>query len=218
MSENKYINVVYDEKVRKKTNYPNQLIQYLIERYNIKKFHLILDVGCGRGDFMEAFENNGINCFGVDLSNNNNKYVFECNFENQELPFKDNSFDFCFSKSVLEHLNSSENYLKEIYRVLKPNGKLIILVPDWISCIYLYYQDASHKQPYTKEALHDSLKIIGFKDVHTELFYQLPIIWKYPKLKYICKFLQLFGSPKKIVKNKFLRWSRELIILGSCVK
>lgn len=218
MSENKYINVVYNEKVRPKTNYPNQLIEYLVKRFKIKSGSHILDAGCGKKDFLNAFENQNFLCFGVDLYNNGDNLIYECNFEIDKLPFKDNSFDIVFSKSVLEHLHDPINYLTEIKRVLKPNGRLILLVPDWVSCLYLYYQDFSHKQPYTKEAIDDLLNIVGFKNVETELFYQLPIIWKYPKLKYICKFLQLFGSPKRIIKNKFLRWSRELMILSTGVK
>ena len=99
--------------------------------------------------------------------------------------------------------------------MLKPGGKLILLVPDWQTQMYIFYDDYSHVQPYTRRGIEDTLKIFGFEDVSAEIFYQLPIVWKYPEMKIVCSFLQFIGGPvKKLSKNKFYRFSRELIILG----
>ncbi|GAH05263.1 unnamed protein product, partial [marine sediment metagenome] len=68
--------------------------------------------------------------------------------------------------------------------------------------------------PYTKIGIEDLFRIYNFKEVKSEIFYQLPVLWKHPWLKIFSKFLQLFGPVKKIHKNKFIRWSRELMILG----
>lgn len=212
--ENNYINTIYNQKDRPITSYPDKLACYLIDKFNIKKGDNLLDCGCGRGDFLNAFQNQGINCKGIDLYNNGNNIIYECNFENEKFPFPSNYFDICFSKSVVEHLNNPDNYMKEIYRILKPNGKLILMIPDYDSCMFLFWNDHTHKQPYRIPTVNDLLKICKFKNIQTELFYQLPIIWKYPMLKIVCKILQLFGAPRKIVKNKILRWGRELMILS----
>jgi SAM-dependent methyltransferase len=45
------------------------------------------------------------------------------------LPFLDNSFDIVISLDYLEHIDKDENCLKEIHRVLKPKGKVLISVP-----------------------------------------------------------------------------------------
>lgn len=219
MSENNnYINVVYDEKIRPKTDYPSKLIKYLINRFNLTKNDILLDTGTGRKEFYNAFINNGLNCYGIDLDDYDNKKIFKVNLESEKLPFPDEYFSVIFSKSFLEHLHRPENYMSEIYRVLKKDGKLIILVPNWITCFYLYYTDYTHKQPYTKESLFDLLKINKFKDIFVEEFIQLPQVWKYPILNIAVKFLQLFGSPKKFIKNKFIRFSRETMVLGFCKK
>ena len=108
--------------------------------------------------------------------------------------------------------------LKESYRVLKQGGRIISMVPDWHTCMYIYYDDHTHVQPYTKTGLRDCLRIYGFKNVESEQFYQLPIVWKYPCVKIICRFLRLLGPVKKVNKNKFYRFSRELILLASGIK
>ena len=53
------------------------------------------------------------------------------------------------------------------------------MVPDWQSCMFIYYDDFTHVQPYTVTGLRDALRMFGFRDVESELFYQLPVVWKY---------------------------------------
>lgn len=139
-------------------------------------------------------------------------------FEKDRLPFPDNHFDLVFTKSVIEHIHKPFHYLKEMQRVLKPGGRIIVMVPDWQSCMYIFYDDCTHVQPYTVTSVRDTLKMMGFQTVSSEIFYQLPCVWKYPLIKLLCKILQLLGPVKKIYKNKFMRFSRELMILGTAVK
>ena len=92
------------------------------------------------------------------------------------------------------------------------------MTPDWKSQRHIFYDDFTHVHPYTQISLKDMLKIYNFQNVETETFYQLPVLWKYPWLKIFSKCLQIFGPVKKIYKNKFIRWSRELMILGTGIK
>lgn len=55
-----YIKVVYDEKVRPYTEYPPQLCKYLSNRFYMKKEDKLLDVSCGRGDFLKGFKDLGL--------------------------------------------------------------------------------------------------------------------------------------------------------------
>jgi SAM-dependent methyltransferase len=216
--ENNYLKVVYDKKSHPKSEYPKQLIDYLCQRFNIKDDYYILDNGCGTGDFLNAFKEKGLKVFGTDLINYDNINIFKVDFEKDRLPFEDNTFNFIITKSVIEHIFNVDGYLKEMYRVLKSGGRILILTPDYDTCQYLFWDDHDHKHPYRVEALSNLMKIYDFKEVQTEKFYQLKIIWDYPILKIVCRFLQLFGAPKRMVKNKFLRWSRELILLSSGIK
>lgn len=216
-----YVNTIYNLKERPKTDYPEQLAAYLIHRYHIGG-GVILDSGSGRADFSRAFARAGLHTWAIDGSCYEKEYKdgvhFVGNFDLETgiLPFEDNYFDVVFSKSVLEHIHKPENYLSEILRVLKPGGLFIVMVPDWHTQMYIYYDDFSHVQPYTKKGVEDTLRVFGFKNVSADIFYQLPIVWRYPNMKIICRFLQWIGGPvKKLSKNKFYRFSRELMILGT---
>jgi predicted SAM-dependent methyltransferase len=61
----------------------------------------------------------------------------------EKLPFLKDSVDFVYSEHFLEHLSRGEaiNFLKEIYRVLKPNGVLRISTPDLEALVNGYYKD-----------------------------------------------------------------------------
>ncbi len=54
------------------------------------------------------------------------------------LPFSDSHFDFVFSSSSLEHIRNRKAALCEMRRVLKPGGRLILIVPTHIASIYAF--------------------------------------------------------------------------------
>ena len=139
-----------------------------------------------------------------------------CDIENQPLPFEDNHFDVIYSKSFIEHLYYPERYLKEAYRVLKPGGMLLTLVPDWESNYKTYFDDFTHRTPFTQPSLTDAYQMFGFDEVTVYKFRQLPVVWKYPLLNYFCAAISPFIPVR--TKVKFLRWSRELMLVGVGIK
>ena len=48
------------------------------------------------------------------------------------------------------------------------------MTPDWISQMKIFFDDYTHRQPYTVTAVKDILNIFGFREVNSEIFYQLP--------------------------------------------
>jgi len=224
-----YVAVVYDEARTPRTEYPFQMASYLFRRFHLRRGQKLLEIGCGRGEFLDAFQQLGMNCYGVDLSdhgfcNLKDIQVVRCDISQDALPFEDSSFDIVYNKSLIEHLYSPDHLMKETCRVLKPGGRVVILTPDWVSQMKVFYEDYTHSRPYTPTALSDLLKVYEFKKIESELFYQLPILWRYPKLKLISKSLQLILStpPARYLTNvtgiKFFRWSVELMVLGTGIK
>lgn len=227
--ENDYLSVVYDEKRTPKTDYPVKLASYLFDRFGFKAGGKILEIGCGRGELLAAFKELGLDCHGIDISDvsiekQSNFNLQKVDVAKDVLPYEDNSFDIVYHKSLIEHLYSPEQLMRETHRVLKSGGRIIILTPDWQSVMKVFYEDFTHNKPYDVTAVRDLLKISGFSMVKAELFYQLPILWRYPELKCFSRFLQLFISASmgrqltQITGNKFFRWSVELMVLGTGVK
>ncbi len=94
----------------------------------------ILDVGCGHGDFLKTIHDKTIHSYGIDPDEQalgKNKFIKNKIVGSVEkLPFEDNFFDLVFSSWVLEHLPDPKSAFSEIFRVLKPNGKVIFLTPN----------------------------------------------------------------------------------------
>lgn len=100
-----------------------------------------LDVGCGAGYAMfRASKDKICQVFGVDpepgahgvgrfINEKVEQQVTIIKGSAESLPFEDNTFDVVFSSHVLEHVTNENNALKEMSRVLKPTGKLIIGMP-----------------------------------------------------------------------------------------
>ena len=223
--QNDYVSTVYDNKRTPKTDYPNKLIKHLTNRFGLNVNSKILELGCGRGDFLNEFQKAGFICAGLDreMSSVDNDYelnVKQCDLAVNVFPYGDNTFDIVYHKSVLEHIYDPGNLMRETIRVLKPGGKLIILTPDWHTQWKNFFEDFTHSRPFDVMALSDLLKIYGFKNTIIEKFYQLPVIWKIPGLKILSKLLQIimnvYGARwlTKITGIKFFRWSVELMILG----
>ena len=91
----------------------------------------ILDIGCGWGEFAEAFGEKidmGIDIAPRDLytAAKNGMYKNLTLADARDLPFADNTYATIISISTFEHIHNVKKLLKEAYRVLKPNGILAI--------------------------------------------------------------------------------------------
>lgn len=220
-----YISITYSEDRAPKSNYPQELIKYLVNRFNIGNQGKILEIGCGRGDFLTEFSRVGLTPYGVDRESSAIEFskgldIRLCDISKEKLPFQDEYFDIVYHKSLIEHLYDPDNLMKESIRTLKPGGKIIILTPDWVSQMKNFYEDITHSRPYDKSALRDALAIYGFRNIAVERFYQLPILWKYKYIKILAFFMRMFlgvhvaRSLTEMTKVKFFRWSVELMVLG----
>lgn len=215
-----YLSVVYDDALRPYTEYPAKLAKLLFDSYGMKPGQTMLEPGCGRGEMLRCFQNLGLSVRGTDLSPEASAMMPDmdidtCDVENDGLPYPDNSFDIIYSKSFLEHFYYPERYIKEAYRVLKPGGIILNLVPDWEANYRKYFDDYTHRTPFTSISLRDIHMMHGFEAVDVIKFRQLPVVWRYPILNSFCTVLAPFIPLR--TKNK-LRWVREIMLIGSAVK
>lgn len=122
---------------------PNPFIKYIRqERYRkISEFigrndGKLLECGCGEGYVLERIKGRG-EVYGMDISlealkeakrRKPNAELFLGDIIN--IPFDDKSFDITVACDVLEHTKQYEKAISEILRVTKPNGKIIIAIPN----------------------------------------------------------------------------------------
>ena len=128
---NEYLSQIYSEARRPFTSYPFKLRDYLIEEIIKLKTGKFLDVGCGRGDILKAFNELDFRCEGVDLSREAKKLcspvkVSQVNLENNEILVLPKDFDIIFSKSLIEHLHNPLGFLRSCKKLIKENGLSLI--------------------------------------------------------------------------------------------
>ena len=218
-----YVAVTYNEENRPFTQYPDKLAHYLSSRYRLSKGSKILDLGCGRGEFLRGFIRCGLNGYGVDQSVIAKSIcpeaeILQADLENKPLPYNDNTFDIVFSKSVLEHFYFPEKLVMEVYRIVKPNGLVITMVPDWESVYKTFYEDYTHRTPFTVNSLKDIFLINGFDDVKVEKFRQLPFLWSLPWLRPFCSLVAIIAPRSLRSYSKLIRFSQEIMLLSTAVK
>ncbi len=128
------INKLY-HKVRNRT-----LIQKkkIIQKQTGKTTGAILDIGCGTGAFLNIMQKSGWNITGLEPDNaarKKAKELYQLNIENSEKLFSlpAQSFDAITMWHVLEHVHELHNYIEQLKKLLKPDGKLFIAVPNYTS-------------------------------------------------------------------------------------
>ena len=222
-----YLKNIYDPIQKPFTNYPKNLINFIIKKNTIKDNSRVLDVCCGRGEFLNEFILNGLEGHGVDIDDICLKYFPKIKYHQADLskdpfPFEDNFFDVIFSKSVIEHFYYPESIIQESYRVLKPGGKIITLTPSWIHNKDSFYDDFTHKQPFNKTSIYDLHKIFQFKEIKADYFIQLPILWNenlFSKLMKFISFLVRVLVPNILKKRfKFVFFSKEIMLICTAKK
>jgi ubiquinone/menaquinone biosynthesis C-methylase UbiE len=147
----------------------------LVKKYN-DGAHL-LDIGCGEGFFLFNASKYGYATKGVEVSQDAAAYArneFGLDVEEkpfEELRFPENHFDVVTLWQVLEHMLYPLMVLKEVHRILKPGGMLVVTTPDiekaparilgkrWWCITRL------HINQFTTKTLTNILKNAGFKDI-----------------------------------------------------
>lgn len=169
-----------------KESYLDAIIRKLREEKIIKlipRNSLVCDLGCGSGKLLYFIACNIKDGVGVDKNIEQSKLAnitfIKADLENK-LKLSSNKFDVVTCLAVLEHLNKPENLIKESYKILKKNGKLIITTPSRLSKPILEFlaklnlinrqHIKEHKNYFSKEKLKIMLKKTGFKDIKISSF------------------------------------------------
>jgi SAM-dependent methyltransferase len=101
----------------------------ILKNFNIPSYS-ILDLGCGDGRSFDFFKDisPGIEWTGLDIEDSmevKSRHRKDCNFvffNGEEIPFPDDRFNIIYSNQVFEHVRYPDKLLKEVNRVLSPDG------------------------------------------------------------------------------------------------
>ncbi|ATQ67882.1 MULTISPECIES: class I SAM-dependent methyltransferase [Methylosinus] len=214
------LSIIYQERFsntgieRRKTVW-RALCRYFFSRY-IRPSDRVLDIACGYGEFI----NNIVarEKFAIDLNPDSaSRLDHSVHFINKEATnlssFADSCIDVAFSSNFLEHLPAKSDIvvlLRDVYRVLTPGGKLILLGPNIKYAFREYWDFFDHHIPLSDASIGEALQLAGFKveitvprflpftmnntipvhDILIRLYLSFPFVWS------------LFGKQFLIVAGK----------------
>lgn len=146
----------------------------------------VLDLGCGRGEFLNVLREAGISGYGVDIDES---MVEAARAQGHEVVLGDamahlgelpsGTIDGVFSSQVAEHLQTSElmAMIDLAFRKLAPGGVIVIETPNpetlFIFAAF-FYVDLTHVKPIHPEAMKWALEATGFVDARIERVLPVP--------------------------------------------
>jgi SAM-dependent methyltransferase len=153
------------------------LIKFHIKKFKLSSDAKIIDIGCATGSNLRLLKDMGFkNYLGLDNNTLSKKFI-----ENKNLGevivgdicqnnFPDKTFDLIIATDVLEHINDDNLALKEMRRILKDNGRIIVTVPCFRSLWSKHDELVMHQRRYLQKEL--NLKILNnnFKIVESYYF------------------------------------------------
>tara|TARA_R110001583_G_scaffold15522_3_gene63907 strand:- start:3004 stop:3864 length:861 start_codon:yes stop_codon:yes gene_type:complete len=167
----------------------------------------LLDIGCGTGDFLFTCKNAGWNVIGVEpnksannlakskISKDNNTVIFSK--VNEIVNIK---FDVITLWHVLEHVPNLDAYILELKSLLKPNGVLVVAVPNFRSYDAHYYKQFWAAFDVPRHLWHFS------KNSIQQLFSkQEMIVNKILPMKFDSFYVSLLSEKYKSSKSNFLK-------------
>lgn len=187
-----------------------------------EKENNILDIGCGRGEFLELLRENNIEAKGIDVDEGMLLLCKEKNLNVENIDalkylseLEDNSLGGVILTQVIEHLEPNDliNLISLSYKKLKPGAYFIAETINPQSLIVFtqaYFMDLSHIRmihPYTVKFLVDQE---GFKDASLEYFSEVPESVKIPQINELPEDF----NQAMVRLNNLVYGSRDYAIIG----
>lgn len=166
----------------------------------------VLDVGGGKHqdylEFLNLKEDTRVETVDLILRETKGKPT---DFEKDQLPFGDESFDSVLVFNVLEHIYNYQFLVKEMQRVLKDGGQLVGFVPFLVN----YHPDPHDYFRYTGEALEKILSSAGFVSIDVQPVGRGPFAVAYNNIvQSLPLFIRLFFFPFYYVADSFFLYLR----------
>ena len=139
----------------------------------------VLDVGCGRGEFLELLKEHGVQAYGIDSNSEMLKIaasrglrVLKDDALQHLRGLEDGSLGGLFCSQVIEHMGAAEalEFVQLAFRKMMPGSKIVIetVNPTCVLALTEFFGDPSHTKPVHPNTLRFMLESAGFISVRIQ--------------------------------------------------
>jgi len=192
----------------------------LLDKYTNKGSLYVLDAGCGPGIFMEEAMNRGHHVVGVDISElmilqarnatkqKNGQITLCVQGDIEYLPFKNDSFHAIFCMGVLSYLPEDAECLRELHRVAKKDGFVIVGLPNMLRLAmlfdpYYYLQGFIFLWKKVFRDGNNGNESVNIDDFRRYFVWQLPVLFRSFNLR-ILEVINIGFGPMTIWKKEIM--------------
>lgn len=179
-------------------------VKHLLRSLPKKENAKFLDVGCGKGIFLNYVKNNKMMPYGIDPFIE--KDIPPLNIKKISLldaKFPNNYFDFITLNNVLEHIPNPLGIIIECKRILKKGGRIFINIPNNSSLAYLLFKKnwvsldvPRHFFTFSKKSMKLISKKLGLDIIKTK--------YKSEPFTLISSLIYKYSNEKKLSENKIM--------------
>ncbi len=220
-----------------KRNFKAELLEFYLN--SLKEGQTILDLNPGFDGVYTDIDLSRLQYIAVEQNSHIKSFLKEKNIAVKDwkapnIPLNDNSIDYVLSAPYIEHLPTyldALNLLIEIKRVLKKDGRILLIVPNYLNLKSIFYEDYKHGWVTTKKRLEDMLRdcsydVLGFRytigwitmrmnPLCTVLRFAIYLIMAIIRMNPVERFLEAVKLDK--LGHKFKKTFFELIVIEARV-
>jgi SAM-dependent methyltransferase len=147
-------------------------LYHLLNEQFLKNGDVVLDFSPHRAIFRKLKSNSSIEYFPTDYED---EFLADFHFDITNMAVEDEKFDLIICYHILEHIVADQQAMKELYRILKPDGRLLVQTPFKDGDIYedvtivspedrlSHFGQSDHVRVYSVSGLSSRLEMAGFK-------------------------------------------------------
>lgn len=179
MNSKRYFDIMADQwDVFRKQLFPTKIREIALNKVNMQPGEVVADIGAGTGFITESLVKKGMKVIAIDQSEAMLQQLqakfpqrngVDCRVgEAEELPVESDSVDHVFANMYLHHVENPLDAIKEMARILKPGGQLVITDMEEYDCYSLRMEHNDEWMGFSEKDMRQWFHEAGLKKIRID--------------------------------------------------